>query len=136
MSDAKDLPLPQRLVNGAKLLGKLWSAGKRCAALWNPSCDCEEKNDHCRGKARWVELFGKSDPVRELVLGDFGVIESMRCSELTASGLTAKVEIPDIGILTVGPKGQVPLEELFRGDYDGMKTVAQVLREFPGARVI
>jgi len=135
------LPLAQRLIKGAGVLGRLYKSGERCARAWSMDCDCAEPlKDFCKAKRQWVKLFLESPRKGDVDFGEeFGLIESMTEAELEATGLMLTLEFPELGELKVGPGGQIPWKEFrsFRSyGADALATVATVLKEFPGARVI
>lgn len=137
MAAVKDLPLAERLVRGASVMGRLWREGKKCERIWAFDCNCDEakKTDFCKAKAQWTKLYLEGG--REIDFGgDFGIIEAMTSGELNASGLTLTLDVPEIGKVKVGPKGDLPWADFCRLGAEVLPTVMKVLKAFPGSKVI
>jgi hypothetical protein len=133
-------PIKQRLLNGAKVLGGLWNSGIRCQVKWR-KCECagEQRTKFCEGKKQWLDLARKADPPR--VPGGGGdsptlVLDLMTTAELDAATVTMKVDIPDVGEISVGSKGEISFTALQKVGPDAIRAVVMILRKFPGAKVI
>lgn len=143
---ATDHAIQERLVKGAAVLGRLWREGNRCEMTWAQVCTCAAKSVFCTAKEQWVALFDqlmderKLNPgiseEREIGAGIFGIVEAMTSAELSASGLTLTLEVDGIGKVKVGPKGDTPWEDFVKCNGEVLKTVMEVLKHFPGARVV
>jgi len=96
--------IPQRLLKGAAVLGRLWREGIRCRSEWSGVCPCEPRNVFCEKKALWLslvrELHGGKYPFE--LSGNEGLLalECMDAAMFEASGLT---------ILIANPKFRAPL---------------------------
>jgi hypothetical protein len=102
--------IPQRLVKGAEILGRLWREEIRCRSEWSVVCPCEVKNDFCKAKKRWLELVlefnGGTYP--HGLSGNEGllVLECMSNEMFTASGLTIVLSMPpNRALMRIGRKG-------------------------------
>lgn len=133
---ADELPLPQRLLNGARVLGKLWKAGERCANDWAGLCTdaADSRKRFCRAKLQWLTL-AVGDPERDLsgVEEEYGLILVMKASEFDATGLTMKL---DSGIL-IGPTGGLSAADAGKlgEDPSSLQSILKILQTFPKARV-
>lgn len=149
-------PVKARLLNGARLLGKLWAqAGPKCAWGWEP-CPHSPRPRFCEAKIQWIRLAQSAG--KELHT-DRTLIESMSIEEFDASGLTIVVTIPGLQAIVcsrgaggagcetidtpdrnvrVGAKGVTSMKEFARlaGDPAGAESVFKILDAFPGAKVI
>lgn len=102
--------IPQRLVRGAEVLGELWRGGIRCGGEWGPICVCQNPNDFCTAKKRFLGLvkeFNDGKYPHDLS-GNEGllVLECMDAKMFEASGLTVVLEVPpNRAIMRVGRKG-------------------------------
>lgn len=142
MAEPSKLPLADRLVRGAAVLGRLWREEKRCDLGLAFDCFCadEKLSEFCRAKRQWTKLFcetgrdgidfGPSDG------NGFGVIEAMTSAELNASGLTLTLDMDQIGKVKVGPKGDLPWADFCKLGGEILPTVMEVLKAFPGSRVV
>lgn len=129
-----------RLVNGARLLGNLFrrKAATPCGwSLCGSGIQCGHPDEWCRAKRLFIRLALESG--RTLEAGEFGLAESFTLSEFEASGITLAVDVPEVGVIKVGgEKGGIPLRmlpEMKMDGIDGLKSVAMVLRAFPGSKV-
>lgn len=130
-----DTPSPKdRLLTGAQKLGKLWNEGQRCTDGWASYCTCEIPKTFCKGKELWMSLAAGEG--RGLGEGPFEVVEAMLASEFEASKLTMVVEVPDLGKVRVGPKGEVPWKSFLGQDIEALRTVLSILTSFPGSKVV
>jgi hypothetical protein len=130
-------PLHERLLRGAVVLGKLWQAKKGGECGWHLGCQCKDVGDWCKAKMLWVRLAIEGERVSEEAgSGPFGVIEIMMVKEFAAARLTMTLDLPDLGKIAVGPKGQIPWETFASLDAQGLGTVLSVLKSFPGAKVV
>lgn len=102
--------IPQRLVRGAEVLGELWRGGIRCGGEWGPLCVCQNPNDFCTAKKRFLGLVREYHDGKypfELV-GHEGllVLECMDSKMFEASGLTIVLEVPPKrALMRIGRKG-------------------------------
>lgn len=142
-----------RLKKGATKIGELWREGKRCSSGWGVkevdfqegedtlksmerwACQCAEKTDFCKGKSTWFRLAVTD--CREVIEGEHGVPFMMTAEEWDLTKLTMKVEIPEVGIVEIGPKGPVTMTDMMKHmpAPDGLKSTLRVLKTFPGSRV-
>jgi hypothetical protein len=121
-----------RLLDGARVLGRLWRDGFRCDGGWSTACACASPGRFCATKAKWLVLAE-----REVGDGPFGIIEGMTGPEFDAAGLTITIRSPDFGDLKVGHKG-VALADVARlagNDVSGARDVLRVLSAFPGSKL-
>lgn len=118
--------IPQRLVKGAAILGRLWREGVRCRSEWSGLCPCAAPTDFCLAKRKWLEL------VRELHDGKyphdlsgnegFLVLECMDGAAFEASGLTIVKEVPGSrALIRIGREGTsrqtlLDLQEIYEKD--------------------
>jgi len=137
----------ERLLKGAKVLGDFWRAGARCTEEWSsfgasldPSyglgCVCEAKSKFCKAKAQWVGLA--KDDGRVSAEGPFDVALMMTAEEWDRTGLTLKVEIPDVGVVGVGgPKGVIPMKQMEKVSLAPatMASILKIFKVFPGSNV-
>jgi hypothetical protein len=137
----------ERLLKGAKVLGDFWQAGERCTEEWSsfgasldPSyglgCVCEAKSKFCKAKAQWVSMA--KDDGRGAAEGPFDVALMMTAEEWDRTGLTLKVEIPDVGVVGVGgPKGVIPMKQMKIVSLAPatMASILKIFKVFPGSNV-
>jgi len=102
--------IPQRLVRGAEVLGRLWKDGVRCRSEWSGVCPCEPPNDFCLSKKKWLglvrEFNGGKYPSDLSGTEGFLVLDCMTMEMLTASGLTILKVVPGARVpIRVGRKG-------------------------------
>lgn len=142
MTEVAEKPVVERLLRGAAHMGRLWLSKKVVAGCgWTLGCQCASITEWCKAKVLWVRLAIEDERVTsETGNGPFGIIELMSTEEIVASKLTVTFDLPDLGKLALGPKGQIPWETFFAlvKDKDGksFETVLSVLRGFPGAKVV
>lgn len=127
-----------RLVNGARLLGNLFRRGQATACGWSlcgSGILCEHTDEWCRSRRLWVRLALEEG--RTLEAGEFGLAESFKLEEFETSGITLAVDVPEVGVVKIGGvKGQIPIRALPTvGGLESLKSVAMVLRAFPGSKV-
>lgn len=134
---AAAVPIAERLMKGALALGKLWKEQVRCDGGWSVECPEQKKNKFCEAKRLWCNLLFESarphdppDPSNK-----FWVVESMTRKEFEAADIVMVVEIPGIGTVRVGKRGDVPFASLARMSIEGLASVNLVLKAFPGAVV-
>lgn len=130
-----EAPVGARLLNGARLLGQLFRSGVRCnLGGWSMGC-CPNPTKFCQAKTQWMRLAEKAG--REIEMTDWGVIEAMTFSEFSATGLTMKVDLGEIGVVGVGSRSEIPIADflLIAQNPESMKSVLKVLRSFPGSKV-
>lgn len=141
IEQAQRSALPARLLRGARILGRLWQGGPRCADGWSRRCSCTPKTESCVAKLKWIEMvldYGPDQLALASWTGDepYFVIEAMTVSQFEATGLTVRVDIPGRGIIAIGPKGtcwktltdlaQVPEQE----EDEAWKAVMMIQRMF------
>jgi hypothetical protein len=109
--------LPQRLTNGAAVLGRLWRENIRCLGSWSGLCPCPAPTDFCGAKAKWLGLIRElcgGPPYEtpwnspEVLSGTEGylVLELMSRKMIEATGLTIRIARPGDRVpLRIGPKG-------------------------------
>lgn len=102
--------IPQRLVRGAEVLGRLWREGVRCRSEWSRVCPCAEKNDFCTSKIKWLNLVlefnGGKYPHGLSGAEGFLVLECMDSKCFEASGLTILKTVPGArALIRVGRNG-------------------------------
>ncbi len=107
---AKKSAIPQRLIQGAAVLGKLWREQIRCISEWSGPCPCPAPNDFCEAKKKWLglvrELHDGKYPAGLSGTEGFLVLECMTEEMLTASGLTILKEVPGArSLIRVGRNG-------------------------------
>lgn len=103
----EELPIPERLLAGAKLLGRLWRSGVRCATGgWSGSCACgPKKTQFCGAKAQWCKMKSAqlgSDVVRAHCHPDpaadpLAMVKVMNAAEIDSLGLTVVFRIAGQG---------------------------------------
>jgi len=126
--------IQQRLANGARVLGKMWLDGERCPKGWKSTeCECTPKSRFCKAKAQWIDLALQDG--RMIEEGDYGLPLMMTASEWDNSGLTLKIEIPEVGVVGVGPKGSISMMELEKITPETMPSILKIFKFFPGAKV-
>jgi hypothetical protein len=102
--------IPQRLVRGAEILGQLWRDKIRCGGEWGPICVCQNPNDFCTAKKRFLGLvleFNDGKYPYDLAGHEgFLVLECMDSKMFEASGLTIVLELPPKrALMRIGRKG-------------------------------
>jgi hypothetical protein len=128
------------LVNGARLLGQLWRQNIRCADGWSDTCGDRQPTKFCKAKRQWLDLLSQDRQEGDYrPLPDFGreafLLEAMNPDEFEATGMTVEYDIPTVGRVKVGPKGEIPAAML-REEPVTIKAVLQVLETFPDAKVL
>lgn len=136
--------LPQRLVNGAAVLGRLWRENVRCLGNWSGVCPCQTKTDFCSVKAKWLGLlkeFHGALPYELSGTEGYLVLEAMTVKMFEATGLTILIARPGDRVpLRIGPKGTdfQTIIDLAAIDDDAVQAVALdavvKLQEVFGAR--
>jgi hypothetical protein len=135
-----EIPIAERVLNGAKLLGQLWRAGERCASGWSlgkeAGCSCGEAGTKfCKARELWVSLavIDGRDPLE----GEFALALMMKASEWDATGLVMTAEPSQIGLVTIGPKpaSEVTMLELasLARSPDSAGGILKLMRKFPGS---
>ncbi len=132
-------PIKQRLLNGARVLGALWNSGVRCQVKWHYcACEAPKRTKFCEAKKQWLNLAEQADPPR--TGGDVStatyVLDRMTNAELDAAAITMKIEMPEVGVVSVGSKGEISFTALEKVGPDALRAVMMILRKFPGAKVI
>lgn len=140
MNKTTNLPLPDRLKNGAKKLGELWkNPAERCAAGWAfDSCACQPEKKFCRAKTLWLTIALEAG--RELEDGPFGLVLAMTAAEWDGTGLLLKMLHPEIGEVLVGsgPRRMTMMQDLLSlmSSPDSLKDIMMVMKTFENSRVI
>jgi len=116
---SKEIPIGQRLLKGAYILGLHWRKLNQCEKAWSQYCECQPKTAFCKAKLQWLKLISM-----EIARGaerhipddnaEFFIIETMKISELKKTGLNALIDLADGGRMKFGQKGRLhggqPLE--------------------------
>lgn len=143
----------ERLKNGAVLLGELWRANERCASGWaitmgsitddvnteeaveTWACRCPEKNKFCKAKTHWLKLAVLD--LREPKGGEYGLAAMMTAQEWNLTKLTYSVDIPDLGVIGIGPKGVVDAVGFAKlhETPDCRAAILRLLKVFKGAKI-
>lgn len=109
--------IPDRLIKGAEVLGRLWRKGVRCVSLWSGICPCSQKNDFCTAKTKWLgivrEFYGGPPYALPwnfpyVLSGTEGyfLLEAMSRKMFEATGLTIRIARPEDGVpIRIGPRG-------------------------------
>lgn len=142
----KERTIPERLLDGARTLGKLWREAKCATAGWSvrktpggngfEACSCEPKTRFCKAKMQWLKLAAEEP--REIVEGDYGLVfGTMKGLEWDATGLTLHWELEGVGTVKVGPKGGLNMRLLMDLRRDPASAVAamKVMMKFPNSKM-
>ncbi len=102
--------IPPRLARGAEVLGRLWRENVRCISAWAGICPCQNPNDFCKSKLKWLglvrELHGGKLPYGLSGTEGFLVLECMDQKMFDASGLTILKAVPGARVpIRVGRNG-------------------------------
>lgn len=134
-----------RMLKGARLIGDFWRAGDRCAEGWRTfevdadpayaaGCACGERSTRfCKAKRQWLVLAKQGG--RDLSPDPFGLALAMTASEWDATGLTMRVEFPEVGTVAVGAKGSIPMKELAKLTTETLPPILLLFKNFPGSQV-
>jgi hypothetical protein len=133
----------RRLLKGARILGEIWERGDRCGLGWSKECDCESPNPFCEAKARWLKLVeqeraaGEKRPWTPKSDHPFYIADVMKVSEVVATKVTVKLEVPDVGTIKVGPKGDYTWKayRALMAEPGSMIRMQHILKLFPGSKV-
>jgi len=140
MTEVAEKPVVERLLRGAAHMGKLWLAkAVKAECGWALDCRCPEPSSWCKAKALWLRLAVEDERVTsETIDGPFALVALMSAEEIVATKLTVTFDLPDLGKIMLGPKGQMTWETFFGLARDGksFETVLAVLKGFPGAKVV
>jgi hypothetical protein len=143
-----ELPVKERLLKGAKVLGDLWYRGVRCVDGWmilcedmNPAkqalCNCDQKTKFCSARDHWVKLAHQSG--RRIEQTEFGLLETMTGAEWEASGRLVTFDLGEQGIVPVGPvghpKAKINIRSMVKMDPETIGPMLTVLATFPGSEV-
>ena len=133
-------PTKTRLLTGAKLLGSLWNSQIRCPGGWR-ECTCEEaaRTKFCRGKRQWLALAveDRAPHVRYVDKeSPIYLLECMTTAELDVLGVTVKIEMQEVGVVSVGSKGEISWKALYETGPETLKAVMLILRKFPGSKLV
>lgn len=135
-------PLNERLLEGARVLGALFRSGQKCKGGFRlvaddgaPDCPCQAPTKFCKAKIQWALLALSAE--RDLEEGEYGLILTMRLSELEASGFTVTFEFPETGALKAGPKGACTTRDLVElwKDPESAGHVLRLMARFPGSKM-
>lgn len=151
MNKTTNLPLRERLKNGARKLGDLWrQKAERCDSGWAlDPCKCQPTKKFCQAKNLWVTLAiddwlaslkrGDQDG-REMDDGPFGVAVSMTSQEWDETQVLMKVVHPQIGEILVGTAKDkmTRMQDLANmlSTPDELKDILMVMKTFPNSRVM
>lgn len=139
MTTKSQLPRPERLKKGAAILGQLWKTPEnRCPAGWSLNeCDCVPQKKFCVARLHWIILAIEDD--RPLEEGPFGMILAMRASEWDATGLSPKIQHPELDVITVGsgPGCVTKMAEMGKmmNTPEVLENTLIVLKHFPNASI-
>jgi hypothetical protein len=138
MNNPQQLPLPERLKKGAAFLGQLWKdPTQRCIAGWTlDSCTCEFPTKFCKARMQWISLAIEQG--RDLEEDPHGLALAMTATEWDATGLTMKVQHPQIGEFKLGSSldsvtGMVPVAQMMH-DSEVLASTLRVMRAFPKSK--
>jgi hypothetical protein len=144
MTETAEQPVSERLLRGAAHMGRLWLKKIKAECGWAFACPCMidgTMTEWCKAKALWFKLAVEDRRVTgETADGPFALIELMTVDEVVATKLTVTFDLPGLGEIMLGPKGQMLWETFFSlvKDQNGksLETVFAVLKNFPGAKVV
>lgn len=139
-----------RLLKGSRVLGQFWLAGDRCQEGWSvhgikppegvevpkaPECVCEKKSRFCKAKVQWINLAIEEG--RGLLDDPYGIPLMMMASDWDATGLTLKIDLPEIGMVGIGPNGITSMTELAKISQapESLHSMMNIWKMFPGSRV-
>lgn len=147
-------PTSERLLDGARQIGNFFRAGERCQTMgWmikfaegaescevllepQELCKCGAKATRfCKAKVKWLMLCLEES--REIFAGEFGLAWTMMGKEWDATGLTLSWEVPEIGVVMVGPKSGITMKNLIELGADPLsgRTTLKLMKSFPGAKM-
>ena len=138
-------PLADRLLDGARTLGRFWREAKCATGAWSVKrtadgkdfepCACEPKARFCKAKMQWLKLAAEEP--REIVEGGFGLALTMRGFEWDATGCTLHWELEGVGTVKVGPKGGTNMALLreLSADPSSALAVLKVMMKFPNSKM-
>jgi hypothetical protein len=139
MSKPQQLPYPERLKNGAKILGQLWKdLDQRCPMAWSlDNCTCQPLKKFCQGRLKWLTLAVEAG--RELQEDQYGIVLTMTASEWDATGLTLKLDHPGVGMILVGSgsdsvTGMVDMAKMMDAP-EVLESTLRVMKAFPRSKV-
>jgi|SRR6185369_13384556 hypothetical protein len=139
MTTKPQLPHAERLKKGAAILGQLWkNPENRCPAGWSLNeCDCQPQKKFCIARLHWIILAIEDD--RPLDEGPFGMWTAMRASEWDATGLSTKVQHPELDVIVVGtgPGCVTKMSEMGKmmNTPEVLENTLIVLKHFPNASI-
>lgn len=129
----------ERLKKGAAMLGQLWkTAEHRCPSGWSLiECECVPLRKFCVARNLWTILG--IETARDLEDGPFGLALAMTASEWDSTGLTMKINHPEIGIISIGSApdcvtGMTDMVKMMDAP-EVLASTLRVLRAFPKSRV-
>jgi hypothetical protein len=139
MTTKPQLPLPERLKKGAAILGQLWKVPEnRCPAGWSLyECECQPQRKFCVARLHWIVLAIEDG--RPLEEGPYGMFLAMRASEWDATGLSPKIQHPELNVITVGsgPGCVTKMSEMGKimDTPEVLENTLLVLKHFPNASI-
>ena len=136
----QQIPLSQRLMKGAEVLGHYWrKPEERCSAGWSlDSCTCEPKKKFCIARLQWLTLAIEAE--RELHEGPDGLARAMTAEEWDNTKLAFKMEREGIGEFKVGTAQEcvismVDLRKMTSAP-EVLNSIIKVMKIFPKSLVI
>lgn len=122
-----------RLLRGASVLGRLHAKEEAGKCGWAVECACGEPAPWCKAKALWVKLAVEDG---RKVEGELW--QTFTKEELAEAKLTVTLDIPGLGHVKVGPKGDLPWDAVDKvgGEAETLRAVLMILRNFPGSKVL
>jgi hypothetical protein len=145
----EDLPLPDRLINGARILGTAWRSGDRCEKGWSLEsadadgeewiCACPKRTRFCKAKVQWLTLAIRDGRIPEP--GSMALAVLMNAAEWDVTGVAMTMDLGAAGSVKVGtgPKAAISRTRLERLSKEAPETLAAVLKVtkiFPGTTVV
>lgn len=136
----RQLPLKERLLKGAEILGNLWrKSEERCSAGWSlDPCTCEPKKKFCMARLQWLTLSIEAE--RELHEGSDGLARSMTSEEWDKTKLSFKMDKDGVGEFKVGtaPECVMSMTDLTKlsSAPQVLDSIIKVMRIFPRSLVI
>jgi len=138
MTAPAERPLPDRLLCGAGVLGRLYRDGERCASWgWGAACTCPGKTEFCKAKVKWVGLAKQTG--REIGNGQFDVVLAMTTQELEQLKVVLLVELKDGRRVRVGANEElkpVNLPDLLNVPSEAVPLIVRILDQFPGSVIV
>lgn len=141
MNDMKNkLPLSQRLMKGAEILGHYWrKPEERCGAGWSlDPCTCEPKKKFCQARLQWLTIAIEAE--REIQEGPDALARAMTAEEWDNTKLAFKMDREGIGEFKVGTALEcvISMADLRKmtSAPEVLNSIIKVLKVFPKSLVI